>query len=105
MRRVTAAIGLTLLGSSTVLAALPPQYQRQAELLAIINDPAVIDAFGFGGIEAVERTGDDHYVVRGGECRLDVTIKDTASTHEAGWAGPREFKLVLGEPVCKGGKP
>lgn len=104
MRRLIASLGLTLLGSSAVLAALPPHYQRQAEFVAIITDDAVIDAFGFGGIEAIELTATDHYVVRGGDCMLDVTIKDLPNTHAAGWAGPREFTLVLGTPVCKGTK-
>ena len=45
MHRFVMALGLTLLASSAALAALPPQYQRQAELLAIIGDSAVIDAF------------------------------------------------------------
>ena len=102
MRTLIAAIGLTLAGSSTVLAALPPQYQRQAELLAIIGDEGVIDAFGFGGIEVVELNGVDHYIVRGGDCMLDVLIEDLPNEHEAGWAGPREFKLVLGERACAG---
>ena len=102
MRILIAAIGLALASSSAVLAALPPQYQRQAELLAIIGDEGVVDAFGFGGIEAVELNGVDHYIVRGGDCMLDVLIEDLPNEHEAGWAGPREFRLVLGEPVCEG---
>ena len=102
MRTMIAAIGLTLAGSTAVLAALPPQYQRQAELLAIIGDEAVVDTFGFDGIESVELNGVDHYIVRGGDCLLDVMIEDLPNEHEEGWAGPREFKLVLGTPACEG---
>ena len=102
MRSLTAAVALTLISSGTALAALPPQYQRQAELLAIIGDAQVVDAFGFGGIETVELNGVDHYIVRGGDCMLDVLIEDLPNEHEAGWVGPREFKLVRGEPVCEG---
>ena len=102
MRTMMAAIGLTLAGSTAVLAALPPQYQRQAELLAIIGDERVVDTFGFSGIEGVELNGVDHYIVRGGDCMLDVTITDQPTLHASGWVGPREFKLVLGMPVCEG---
>ncbi|SEP61749.1 hypothetical protein SAMN05428969_0149 [Devosia sp. YR412] len=102
MRTLIAAIGLSLVGTSVALAALPPQYQRQAELLAIIGDEGVVEAFGFGGIEGVELNGVDHYIVRGGDCMLDVMIEDLPNQHEAGWAGPREFKLVLGTLVCEG---
>ena len=94
------AVLISLVAALPAQAALPPQYQRQAELLAIINDEAVIAAFGFGGIESIAFEGVDHYVVRGGDCRLDVTIKDLPNKHEGGWAGPREFTLALGEPVC-----
>lgn len=100
--RSVIAIGMIMMSATMAWAALPPQYQRQAELLAIINDDAVVDAFGFGGIEAIALEGIDHYVVRGGDCRLDVMIKDLPNKHEAGWAGPREFTLALGEPVCGG---
>jgi hypothetical protein len=102
MRVAIAAIGMMLLAGGAAQAALPPQYQRQAELLAIINDPTIIDAFGFAGIEAIELNGVDHYIVRGGDCMLDVIVEDLPNTHEAGWAGPREFKLVLGNPACEG---
>ena len=101
MRRMIAATGLALLSSSSVLAALPPQYQRQAELLAIIGDARVVEVFGHG-IEGIELNGMDHYIVRGGDCMLDVTIRDQRRPHEAGWVGPREFTLVLGEPACEG---
>lgn len=102
MRSPILALGLVALATLPALAALPPQYQRQAELLAIIGDESVIDTFGFDGIEGVELNGVDHYIVRGGDCMLDVMIEDLPNEHEAGWAGPREFKLVLGQPVCEG---
>lgn len=102
MRTLIAAMAFGLLGSSAALAALPPQYQRQAELLAIIGDAAVVDSFGFSGIEGIELNGVDHYIVRGGDCLLDVRIEDLPNEHAAGWVGPREFRLVLGTPACEG---
>ena len=96
--------GLAVLAGLTaalpVEAALPPQYQRQAELAAIIADMGVAEAFGFSGVDAIELIAPDHYLVRGGACVLSVTIEDLPNTHGAGWAGPREFKVVLGTPAC-----
>ncbi|WP_137150366.1 hypothetical protein [Devosia sp. FKR38] len=94
------AVVVGLLTALPAQAALPPQYQRQAELAAIIADMGVADAFGFSGVDAIELIAPDHYLVRGGACVLSVTIEDVPNTHEAGWAGPREFKLVLGTPAC-----
>lgn len=98
-----AALGslFCLLATLPALAALPPQWQRQKELQAIIEDSAVTDAFGFEGIEAIEWVGPDHYQVRGGACILDITIEDLPNMQGEGWAGPRQFKIVLGEPLCK----
>lgn len=101
MRAIAIVGGLTLLATLPALAALPPQYQRQRELLAIINDGRVVDAFGFDGIGAVEFMEDDLYQVRGGSCVLEVRIENLPNTHGEGWAGPREFTIVVGEPACE----
>jgi len=101
MRAIVFAGLLSLAATLPAIAALPPQYQRQAELLAIINDMAVVDAFGFDGIEVVELVEPDLYRVRGGKCVLEVLIEDLPNTHGEGWAGPREFKLVVGQAECE----
>lgn len=101
MLRCSIVIGLMAVTALPALAALPPQYQRQKELQAIIADEAVVDAFGFEGIGAVEFVEPDLYRVTGGACTLDVKIVDVPNKHEAGWAGPREFALEVGKPVCK----
>jgi hypothetical protein len=100
MRALPLACLVGLTATLPAWAALPPQYQRQAELSAIIADMGVAEAFGFGGVDAIELIAPDHYVVRGGSCVLSVRIKDTPNRHEAGWAGPREFTLVVGTPAC-----
>jgi hypothetical protein len=101
MRALALAALLSMALSLTAAAALPPQYQRQAELSAIINDLAVTDAFGFDGIQSVQFVETDLYQVTGGNCMLEVRIEDLPNKHEAGWAGPREFQIVIGEPVCQ----
>lgn len=100
MHRFVMALGLTLLVSSAALAALPPQYQRQAELLAIIGNSAVVDAFEMEGIDAIEMIDTDQFEVRGGGCVLDVRIVDTPGDHAPGWVGPREFGVELGQLNC-----
>lgn len=100
MRRFILGLGLTLVASSTALAALPPQYQRQAELLAIIGDSAVVDTFEMQGIDAVEYIDTDLFEVRGGGCTLEVRIIDTPGEHAPGWVGPREFSVELGQLNC-----
>jgi hypothetical protein len=101
LHRASIAILVSLVATAPVIAALPPQYQRQAELQAIIDSMEVVDAFGFDGIGSIEYAGDDVYVVTGGSCRLEVTIVDVPNTHGEGWAGPREFTIEVGETVCE----
>jgi len=100
--RTIAAIGLTLLGASTALAALPPQYQRQAELVAIIESPDVVEVFGIERpIEGVRITDVDVYEVTGGGCRMQVRIIDVPRTENGGIVGPRSFAVEAGELFCE----
>ena len=101
MHRLLFAAALVAVTSLPALAALPPQYQRQRELQAILADNGVADAFGVEGISAVEYVEPDLYRVTGGACSLEVKIVDAPTSHGDGWAGPREFALELGEPVCR----
>jgi hypothetical protein len=101
MGRMVWAAAVILLSQLPAQAALPPQYQRQAELAAIIADPAIADAFGFDGISSIQYVGTDLYRLQGGNCTLEVRIEDLPKEHPEGWAGPREFTIVRGEPVCQ----
>lgn len=101
MLRLSIAMGFLAVATLPALAALPPQYQRQKELQAIIADDAVVDAFGFEGIGGVEFVEPDLYRVTGGKCTLEVRIVNVPNSHGEGWAGPREFALEVGKPVCK----
>ena len=101
MRATVLAILLAGAIALPAQAALPPQYQRQAELAAIISDPAVARAFGFDGIRSIAFVEPDLYRLTGGNCTLAVRIEDAPSAHPDGWVGPREFKVVAGQPDCK----
>lgn len=79
-------------------AALPPQYQRIAELRAIVADPGVAGAFGGTPIERIEYVRSDLYRVSGGACRLDVAI--VGLPIPGGMVGPRRFEVKAGRKVC-----
>lgn len=102
MRLLLAAIGLTIVTGSAAQAALPPQYQRQAELLAILQSDAVIDAFGISlPIEGIRLVETDLYEVTSGACTLPVRIVDVARPDaEAGFVGPRNFAVEAGQISC-----
>jgi hypothetical protein len=94
-------VGLVMVaGTLPALAALPPQYQRQAELRAIIDNMEVVEAFGFDGIDTIEEVEPDLWNVWSGDCVLEVHIEDVPNTHGEGWVGPREFAVVVGEKTC-----
>jgi hypothetical protein len=101
MRAFAFAGLLTLVSALPAEAALPPQYQRQAELRAIIENMEVVDAFGFDGIDAIVEIETDRWRVQSGDCVLEVRIEDVPNSHGEGWAGPREFKVVVGASTCK----
>jgi hypothetical protein len=96
MMRTSVALGaIVLLAAATAQAALPPQYQRARELVAVVetasgilNDP----------IDRVEYYGDDLYRVWAGKCRLDVQIVGTPTDETI--AGPRQFRPEAGQPEC-----
>ena len=52
---------MTALAASPAVAALPPNYQRLAELRAVLALPAVGTAFGIAPIERIELAGRDRY--------------------------------------------
>ncbi len=79
-------------------AALPPQYQRQGEIVSIIA--TVVDAFGFEPITSIVELETDHWRVTAGDCHVDATLVDLPM-REPGFAGPRQFEVQVGEVVCE----
>lgn len=77
-------------------AALPPQYQRLAELRAVLG-LAEVAALGVP-IDRVEYAARDLYRVTAGRCRLEVRIVDLPSPRNI--AGPRRFEARAGRRVC-----
>ena len=93
----TAILAFPLIAS----AALPPQYQRQRELQSVITSPDVQEALNGGPIDSVSTDGNDVYLVRSGDCTVSVTIVDSTKKMPAGWAGPRQYELQVGEAICE----
>jgi hypothetical protein len=80
-------------------AALAPNYQRLAELRAVLENPGVAGAFGvMEPIERVEYVSPDLYRVTAGRCRLAVRIADLPTPR--GMVGARHFEARPGRRVC-----
>ncbi|HYD36685.1 MAG TPA: hypothetical protein VEA60_03675 [Allosphingosinicella sp.] len=92
------ALAAAALAAAPTAAALAPNYQRQAELRAVIGHPAVTRAFGADPIEKVEYLRTDLYRVSAARCRLDAAIVDLPA--KRGIVGPRRFDVRPGALVC-----
>jgi hypothetical protein len=93
------AVAMFLAASLPASAALAPQYQRAAELRAILDDTGIVDLFGIDRpIERIEYVEPDLYRVTSGSCHVDVRIVDKPNV--SGMVGPRQFEVEPGELVC-----
>ena len=82
MRIAIAAIAFStaMLTAAPASAALPPNYQRLAELRAVLALPEVGRAFGLEPIDRIEYVARDLYRLSAGRCHLDVRIVDLPTT-------------------------
>ena len=88
-----------VLAALPAAAALPPNYQRLAELRAVLAHPGVAGAFGMDApIERIEYVRPDLYRVTAGRCRIDVAIVGLPTPRDV--AGPRRFEARPGKRVC-----
>ncbi len=93
------AFGLPALAATPASAELPPQYQRIAELKAVLADPGVGRAFGTDSpIERIEYVRLDLYRVSARACRLDVAIVGLPTPRDV--SGPRRFAVKPGQKTC-----
>lgn len=98
MIRIGFAAALLLTGT-VAAAALPPYWQRQAEIRAIADSADVAGKLESRPIDAIEHMGTDRYRVGASGCTLDVLIVDDTSAKPM--PGPRKFKQQIGKLVCK----
>ena len=95
--------GALTLTAGTAFAALPPNYQRAAELKAVLDHPDVVGAFPVTApISRIEYVREDLYRVTGGRCQLDAAIVTKPS--RPGMVGPRQFEVRPGRLLCAKGK-
>jgi len=93
------ALGAAAAAAWPAWAALPPNYQRLAELKAVLAHPQLGEAFGPDApAERVEHVRPDLYRVSAGRCHLDVAIVDLPTP--PGVAGPRRFEARPGQRIC-----
>lgn len=79
-------------------AALPPEYQRVAELKAILDNSDLVSALRGQMIERVEYVRPDLYRVTAGECFVMVSI--VGKPLPPGMVGARQFDVVPGKVDC-----
>lgn len=94
----SAALAAALFAAAPAAAALPPQYQRLAELRAVMDHAGVAAAFGGTPIERIEYVRPDLYRVTAGRCRVDVRIVGLPMPR--GMVGARRFEARPGERLC-----
>ncbi|MFD1253673.1 hypothetical protein DEVEQU_00252 [Devosia equisanguinis] len=98
-KSIPIALGLVLALSAPALAALAPQYQRQAELEAVLS--TAVEIFGIARpVDAVRFVDTDNYEAEAEGCTLALRIVDAPQKQAEGWVGPRQFTVEAGEPVC-----
>ncbi|MGO4727524.1 MULTISPECIES: hypothetical protein [unclassified Inquilinus] len=100
-RRRTAAGGaaaiLLVAAMAGAQAALPPYWQRAAEIQAILDNGDVARKLDEAPIDRIERVGDDLYRIQAGTCALDIRVVGESRSDP----GPRKFRLEIGDPACK----
>ena len=99
--RIALALGAASIAVPAA-AALAPNYQRMAELRAVL---ALGEIATFGGtmrsIEQIEYVTHDLYRVTAGNCHIDVRIVSLPTP--AGMVGARRFEARAGQPICRRG--
>lgn len=92
-------VGLPIVGCTSAWAALAPNYQRLAELQAVLAHPGIVGTFQTSQpIERIEYLGPDLYRVRAGNCHVDARIVSLPASN--GMVGPRRFSVEPGKPSC-----
>lgn len=92
--RVVSLLALAFLGAPAA-AALPPQYQRLAELRAVLG---LAEVAALGTVDRIEYAGPDLYRVTAGRCRLEVRIVDLPTPRSV--VGARRFEARPRRRIC-----
>jgi hypothetical protein len=102
-RLLALSLGLSALGVGPAAAALSPFYESAREIAAILADPRLAAALpGQSAIVSITESGASGFDFSNGRCT--VTVRVVTVPPEAGKpmvAGPRQFTLEFGKPVCR----
>jgi hypothetical protein len=100
MRNVArlAALAAAVLATSPATGALPPKYQRLAEIRAVLDNRAVSEALGDSPIDSIVYVRTDLYRVAAGRCRIDARIVGLSMPD--GVVGARRFEVRAGQRIC-----
>lgn len=79
-------------------AALPPHYQRIAELRAVLEHRGVAEALGEAPIDSVAYVRTDLYRVSAGRCHVDARIVGLPLPN--GMVGARRFEVRAEQRIC-----
>ncbi|MGD9740354.1 MAG: hypothetical protein AB7O56_08970 [Bauldia sp.] len=99
------AFAAVFVAAAPAMAALPPIYQRTAELAAIVTAVSGSpDLETLGEVNAIEYVGVDLYEIRGATCTITAHIVTTPDKGPAAGppiVGPRQFTVQLDPVACK----
>lgn len=99
MLRLPLILMSVMMSTLPSLAALPPHFQRQAEIDAVLQ--AAVDILGVAQpVDAIRFIETDRYEVRSGACTMVVRIVDTPGQRSQGLVGPRQFTALPEAPQC-----
>ena len=97
---ILAVAAMSVADCSLAWAALAPNYQRVAELSAILAHPDVMGAFGVTEpIDQIEYIRPDLYRVAAGRCYIEVAIVDRPARSNI--VGGRQFEVRPSKKICR----
>lgn len=103
MRGGATRVGLAMIFATgaplAAQAALAPNYQRLAEMRAILDSPAIAETFDVRRpLQRIEYLGPDRYRATGGGCQLDLELMEKPLPQ--GMVGARQFSVRARKVVC-----
>ena len=94
----SAALAAAMLAAWPAAGALPPKYQRLAELRAVLDNRDVGEALGDTPVDSITYVRTDLYRVTAGRCRVEARIVSLPMPD--GVVGARRFEVRAGQRVC-----
>ncbi len=102
MKIMTCGVGVGalfsgLLVATSASAALPPYWQRAAEISAILNDRPLAATLRNRPVDRIQWRSAGLYRVSAGQCRIDVRTTEERQTKP----GPAKYRVQSGNAICR----